>query len=102
MMHLKMGNFLDEIHQSSPTVTLPDLLEVISVLEVLNMLNVLNVLNIPKDASLACWALFLESSSPNMFDIKTNFLSFVDAKLWSVIQIILIAIIALNLTRINS
>ena len=59
MMHLKMGNFLDEIHQSSPTVKLPDLLEVLSVLKVLNMLNVLNVLNIPKDASLASLALFM-------------------------------------------
>ena len=49
----KMGNFLFENHQGSPTLTL------------LNVLNVLNVLNMPKDASLSCWALFrkLETES---------------------------------------
>ena len=35
------------------------LLNVLIVLGVLNELNVLNGLNMPKDASLACWPLFI-------------------------------------------
>ena len=38
----------------------------------LTLLNVLKLLNTPKDASLACWALFLEIKIPekNMFEKK--------------------------------
>ena len=35
----------------------------LGVLNVLNALDLLNVLNMPKDASLACWALFYLSDS---------------------------------------
>ncbi len=37
-------------------------LVVLNVLYVPNVLNVLNVFNMLKDASLACWALFLDTS----------------------------------------
>ena len=53
-----MSRSLYENHWGSPTLTL---LNILGVLNVLNMLNVLNVLNIPMDASLACWALFLNA-----------------------------------------
>ena len=39
-------------HRGGPTMIL------LNVLNVLGVLYVLNVLNMPKDASLACWALF--------------------------------------------
>ena len=51
----KMINHLHENHQGGANLTL---LSVIYVLNVLNVPNVLNVLNMPKNASLACWALF--------------------------------------------
>ena len=44
-----MDNFLCKNHWGSPTLTL---------LNVLNVFNVINVLRMPKDPSLACWALF--------------------------------------------
>ena len=43
----KMDNFLYENHWGSPSLTL------------LNVFNVINVLKMPKDPSLACWALFV-------------------------------------------
>ena len=43
-----MCNFRNGIYQGSPTLIL------------LNVLTVLNVLNMPKDPSLACWALFFK------------------------------------------
>ena len=48
----KMGNFLYEIYQGSPTLIL---LNVLNVLKLLNVLTFLNVLNMPKDQSLACF-----------------------------------------------
>ncbi len=48
-----MDNVPNENHRSSLTLTL---------LNVLNVLNVLAVLYMPKDASLACWALLDVSS----------------------------------------
>ena len=56
----KTDNFLHENHQGGPNLTL---------LNVLDVLNELNVLNMPKDASLACWALFatfIESIYPKL------------------------------------
>ena len=47
-----MDNILHENHQGGPNLTL------LNVLNALNVLNVLNILIMPKDASLACWALF--------------------------------------------
>ena len=52
----KMVNFLDENHRGSPTLTS------LNVLDVLDVLNMLSVLNMPKDASLACWALFYNAT----------------------------------------
>ena len=54
----KMDNFLYENHRGSPTLTWLEVLNVLNVLNMLNVLNVLNVLNMPKDVSLAYWALF--------------------------------------------
>ena len=55
-----MSSFLYKNHRGSTTLTL------LNLLGVLGVLNVLNVLNMPMDASLACWALFLQ----NPLDIK--------------------------------
>ena len=46
-----MDGFLHENHRGGPTMTL------LNMISVLGMLNLLNVLNMPKEASLACWAL---------------------------------------------
>ena len=43
-----------------PIVGLLELLKVLNVLNVLKFLNVMNLLKMPKDQSLACWALFLK------------------------------------------
>ena len=53
-----MSSFLNENHWGSVTLTL---LNVLGVLGVLNVLNVLNVLDMPMDASLACWAMLLNT-----------------------------------------
>ena len=58
-----MDNFLYENHRGSPTMTL------------LKVLNVLNVLNMPKDLSLACWALFIYSSYLSLSSSSTALLS---------------------------
>ena len=58
-----MSLFIYDNHRGSPTLIL---LNVLGVLNVLNVLHVLDVLNMPMDASLACWALFLQ----NPLDIK--------------------------------
>ena len=50
-----MSDFLYENHRGSPILTL------LNVLGVLGVLYVLNVLDMPKDASLASWALFFFS-----------------------------------------
>ena len=67
-----MSRFLYENLRGSPTLTLLNVLGVLGVLNVLNVLcvlhvlyvlcvlHVLYVLNMLMDASLACWALFLE------------------------------------------
>ena len=44
------------------TMTLLNVLSVLGALNVLNMPNGLNVLDKPKDASLACWALFYSAA----------------------------------------
>ena len=54
----KMNPFLYEDYQGGPTLTLLNVLSLLGVPYILNVLNVLNVLNMPKDALLACWALF--------------------------------------------
>ena len=77
----KLDGFLYEKHWRSPTLTLLDFMGVLGVLNVLNllnvpnvlnMLNVLNVLDMPKDASLACWALFFifETRAIGQFDLE--------------------------------
>ena len=52
---LKMGSFLHENHRDDPL----DTMILLNVFNVLGVLNVQNALNMPKDAPLACWALFL-------------------------------------------
>ena len=46
-----MDGFLHENHRGGPTMTL------LNMISVLGVLNLLNLLNMPKEASLACWAL---------------------------------------------
>ena len=58
-----MSSFLNENHGGSLTLTL------------LNVLGVLHVLNMPMDASLACWALFVDFCPilvhrPNLINIE--------------------------------
>ena len=48
----KLDGFTHETHQGDPTMTL------LNVHSVLSVLNFLNVLIMPKDTSMACWALF--------------------------------------------
>ena len=54
-----MSRFLYENHRGSTTSTLLNVLGVLNALHVLNVLYVLHVLNMLMDASLACWALFI-------------------------------------------
>ncbi len=60
----KGSRFLYENHRGSPSLILLNVLGVLNVLNLLGVLNVLNVLhvlhalNMPRDASMAYWALF--------------------------------------------
>ena len=53
-------------------MTLLNVPNVFHVLNVLNVLNVLSLLDMPKDASLACWALFCFSLKIGKYFIDDN------------------------------